>query len=84
MTAYNISNSTSVITIRQLGEILAKIANVKLITELPSEIEEKGFNPMRNSSLDSTALETLGWEGIFDAERGLTCTVRVIREKEGS
>lgn len=77
--AYNISNPNSIITVRRLAEILAECAGVQVRMELPSEIEKKGFNPMDNSSLDSSALEKLGWRGLFNAERGLHHTVSIIR-----
>ena len=77
---YNISNPKSIITIRQMAEILAEVSNVSLITCLPTEEEKKGFNPMSNSSLESLDLLALGWEGQFDALRGLSHTVEILRE----
>ena len=77
--AYNISNPASVITIRQLAEKLAKSGNVLLRTELPTEAEKKGFNPMSNSSLESGSLEALGWKGLFDADEGLGHTVEILK-----
>lgn len=78
--AYNISNPDSVITIKELGELLSKAGNVELRIELPSEIERKAFNPMRNSALEANSLLDLGWRGCFDAETGLTHTVSILRE----
>ncbi len=78
--AYNISNSSSIITIRTLSELLAKAGGVKLIFETATEEEKKGFNPMSNSSLDSAGLERLGWKGCFDAETGLSHTVSILKE----
>ena len=78
--AYNISNPDSVINIRGMAEILAKSAGVQLKMELPTEAEKKGFNPMSNSSLDSTELLALGWKGLFDAERGFSHTVEILKE----
>ncbi len=78
--AYNISNPDSVTSIRNMAEILAKSGGVKLRMELPSEVEKKGFNPMRNSALDSTDLLNLGWKGLFNAERGFSHTVKIMRE----
>lgn len=60
--AYNISNPDSIIKIREVADILAKSAGVKVRRRLPAEEERKGFNPMKNSSLDSTELLNLGWE----------------------
>ena len=78
--AYNISNPNSIIDIKGMAEILAKAGGVELHIELPTEEEKKGFNPMSNSSLDSTGLSRLGWNGLFDAETGFTHTVNILRE----
>ena len=78
--AYNVSNPDSIITIRQMAELLAKAAGVALRVEAPTESERKAFNPMSNSSLDSESLLKLGWRGIFGAERGFSRTVEILRE----
>lgn len=78
--AYNISNPESIISIREMAEILVKVAGVQLKMNVPTKEEIKGFNPMSNSSLDSTELLALGWKGLFDAERGLSHTVAILRQ----
>ena len=78
--AYNISNPESIITIKDLGQLLAKAGNVELRVELPTEAEKKGFNPMRNSSLEAASLLGLGWKGCFNAEEGLKHTVEILKE----
>ena len=78
--AYNISNPESIISIREMAELLAKSAGVELKMEIPTESEKKAFNPMSNSSLDSTELLELGWRGLFNAERGFDHTVKILKE----
>ncbi len=78
--AYNVSNPNSIVTIRDMAEILVKSSGVELILEFPTAEEKKGFNPMSNSSLDSTELLSLGWRGLFDAERGFSHTVKILKE----
>ena len=78
--AYNISNRNSIISIKQLGEMIAQTAGVKFLREEASSQEKKAFNPMNNSSLNSEKLEGLGWKGIFDAKRGIESTVRILKE----
>ena len=80
--AYNISNKDSVISIKEMAEIISKSAGVDLKMELPTEAERKSFNPMSNSSLDSTDLCNLGWKGLFDAERGFSHTVAILKNNE--
>lgn len=81
-TAYNISNPDSVITIREMAEMLAKAGEVPLRFELPNAAEKAAFNPMENSSLDATRLLALGWKCHFDAESGLRRTVQVLKTEE--
>lgn len=78
--AYNISNPDSIITIRDMAEMLTKTAGVSLKTSELSEAEKRGYNPMSNSTLDSTELLELGWRGLFDASKGFSHTVTILRE----
>ena len=80
--AYNISNPQAIISIRQMAELLAGEAQVGTSFAQPTESEKKAFNPMQNSSLDSSKLQALGWQGLFDAQSGFAHTVRVIREAD--
>ena len=80
--AYNVSNPDSVISIRSMAGFLTEAAGVKLKTENPTEAEKKGFNPMTNSSLDSTELLELGWKCLFDAKRGFAHTVSILKEMD--
>lgn len=79
-TSYNISNPNSILSIREMAELLCAAAGVALRMELPTEDEKKRFNPMSNSSLESDSLQSLGWNGCFDANTGFTNTVNVIKE----
>lgn len=78
--AYNISNPDSIISIKEMAEILVKYAGVNLRMELPTDEERKGFNPMSNSSLESESLIGLGWKGCFDADTGFGHTVKILKE----
>lgn len=82
--AYNISNPDSVITIHDMAELLAEAGGVKLIRENANEQEKRGFNPMKNSSLDAAKLHELGWKGCFSAKDGFSHTVAILRERIGA
>lgn len=82
--AYNVSNPDSIISIREMALLLANAGNVQLSQQVPSQKERQAFNPMRNSSLDSSLLCALSWRGIFDAERGLGNTVKILKQLYGS
>ena len=79
--AYNISNSHSIITIKELAELYAKAGNVRVKYELPTDQEKEAFNPMDNSSLDSSKLEKLGWKAIFDNKQGTEHTISILKEQ---
>lgn len=78
--AYNISNPDSVCSIKDMAQILVESGGVELRIEKPTEDERKGFNPMSNSSLDSSELLALGWRGQYDANRGFSHTVKILKE----
>ena len=67
------------LTIKDMAQLLCKYANVNLILEQPDDKAKTEFNPMMNSSLDSTKLESLGWNGLFDAEIGFSHTVSILK-----
>jgi len=69
--AYNISNPNSIVTIREMAEALAKAGNVNIVFENPSDAEQKSYNLMDNSSLESKKLEKLGWKPIFNLKSGM-------------
>lgn len=81
--AYNISNPNSILSIKQLAEILCDAGNVELEMELPNDVEIRQFNPMNISSLEGSKLQRLGWNGLFDGVRGLFHTVRILKEISG-
>ncbi len=82
--AYNISNPESVISIKDMAGIIAKNAKAQIKSEYASDEEKKGFNPMRNSSLESKSLEKLGWNGCFDAETGFEHTIKILKRLKGT
>lgn len=77
---YNISNSSSICTIKEMAMHFANTGNVKLCFDLPSENEKRAFNPMVNSSLNSEKLESLGWQASFLYEEGFIHSIKIIKE----
>ena len=76
--AYNISNPSSVVTIRELAENIAEKSGYKVVFENASDEEKKGYNLMDNSSLDSTELLDLGWRGLFSITTGVDHTFKIL------
>ncbi len=59
--AYNIADNSSNITIRELAEMIADISDKKVIIDLPSNAEKKGFNTVTKSIFSTHKIESLGW-----------------------
>ena len=59
--AYNVADGSSNLTIRQLAETIADVANKRVVICIPSDNEKKGYNVVTKSVFDTTKLKTLGW-----------------------
>ena len=78
--AYNIADPTSVMTIRQLAEMLAEIGHCKVIIEVPSEMEKRGYNPVQKSVFSISKLEGLGWKISGNMKEKIAKTVNHLKE----
>ena len=74
--AYNISNRESIVSIRDMANELSKAGSVKVVFENPSDAETRSYNLMKNSGLDSTKIELLGWKAVFDLREGAKRTIQ--------
>ena len=77
--SYNISNENAIASIAEVAHIVANIAGVKVVYELPSEIEAKGFSKPQNCILNNSKLKSLGWEGYYDVQKGLNETLSILK-----
>ena len=78
--AYNISNKNSVVSIREMADIIADICNVKVRFEIPDEAEKASYNPVTRSVLSCDKLAELGFEGRYDMRMGLELTIKALKE----
>lgn len=77
---YNISNKNSNVSIKEIAKIIADIKNVDIVFDLPKEKQNKGYSPFSRSLLDSNKLEELGWNPVFDMEKGLKRTINILSD----
>ena len=77
--AYNIADKNSVVTIRQLAEMIALIAGRKVVMQVPSDIEKKGFTHIKRAVFDTSKLEALGWLVRGTMEEKLRRTIDICR-----
>ena len=79
--AYNIASTKCITTIAGIAHTLVEAypeKGLKVIFDLPTEAEAKGFSLIENAVLDSSKLESLGWESQTDLRSGL---MRVVEEQ---
>lgn len=80
--AYNISNPDSICTISDIAHAIGAAAGVKVLFDLPTQLEQKSYNLMDNSSLTSQKLESLGWTPRFDLEYGVGRMIKILKDSK--
>ena len=73
--SYNVANPKTSTTIREMAEILAREVcggKIKVVVNIPEDIEKRGYAPDADYSLNVDKLKTLGWKpqyGLADIYR---------------
>ena len=80
--AYNIADKSSVVSIRELAEMIAHIAGRKVLMQVPSDIEKKGFTPIKRAVFDTAKLEALGWMVNGTMEEKLRVTIDICQAND--
>ena len=80
--AYNIADKSSVVSIRELAEMIAHIAGRKVLMQVPSDIEKKGFTPIKRAVFDTAKLEALGWMVNGTMEEKLRLTIDICQAND--
>lgn len=74
--AYNIADAKSIISIRELAEIIAAIGNRNVVIDIPDDDEKRGFNSVMKSIFSTNKLESLGWKPLTHISKGYEKTIR--------
>ena len=78
--AYNISDNSQIMVLKELASTIAEIGKVKVIFGDADAIEKKGASNYNNVCLDSTKLSNLGWSPSCSLREGLEETVTFVRK----
>lgn len=79
---YNVSNENSISTIAEVARTVADIAGTKVVFDIPSELESKGFSKPQNCILDNTKLKSLGWLGKYTLLKGMDECYCILKSKK--
>ena len=78
--AYNVSNGNFDCKLKEFAKIVADYSKQKVIFDLPSEIEKKGFSNTEMTILNSDKLTELGWYVNKDIKYRLEETLDIMRK----
>lgn len=79
--AYNIADSRSDLTLRELAELIAETAGKKVIFQLPDRLEAAGYSKATKAILDSEKIKSLGWKAEWDIGRGIRRTLEILDDE---
>lgn len=76
--SYNIADSKSDITLKELAGIIAEYSGRKVVFELPDEHERRGYSSAAKAVMDSSRIKSLGWSASYDIKTGITRTLDIL------
>lgn len=81
--AYNLGDNRSDITLKNLAEIIARYAGTKVVFDLPSSTEGKGYSTASKALLNAEELRKLGWCARWDIKAGICDTIDILKQVNG-
>jgi nucleoside-diphosphate-sugar epimerase len=79
--AYNVADAASNIRLKDLAELIAKIAGRKVIFDLPDAVELAGFSTATKALMDNRKIMALGWKPRYDIQTGISETLKSLKEE---
>ena len=79
--AYNIADEKSVVSIKEMAELIAEISGVKVMCEAPSEYEKSGYTNVLRGVLNAKELKKLGWTASVHLQEGLRETLAILKNE---
>ena len=77
--AYNVADSSEILSLREIAEYISGLNGRKVIFELPNEIQRKGFSNSVNGIMTNDKLRALGWLPKDDTRSGVKKTVEILK-----
>ena len=77
--AYNVADSSEILSLREIAEYISSLAGKKVVFELPSETQAKGFSKAINAIMPNEKLRALGWSPKDDTRSGVKKTVEILK-----
>lgn len=76
--AYNVSDPSSDITLKDLAQLVAECAETSVVFETPSVLEKAGFSKADMAVLDCSKINHLGWKASVDIQKGVKRCISIM------
>lgn len=76
---YNISNSACNVHLRDFATYCAETCGKKVVFDLPTETERKGFSIAQQAILDNKRLRAIGWEPQYAMKDAVERTIQILQ-----
>ncbi len=77
--AYNVADTGSNITLRELAGTAAAHAGTRVVYEIPDALEAAGYSRATKARLDGSKLRALGWRPLYTVREGIPRTIDILR-----
>lgn len=77
--AYNVSDSSEILSLRQITEYIAEISDRKVVFEIPDAIQSAGYSKVVKGVMLNDKLRALGWTPHDDTRSGVKKTIEILR-----
>ncbi len=78
--AYNISDESCDVMLKDLATIIADYCAKKVVFEIPDEVEALGYSKASKARLDGSKLRSIGWRPYYDVKSGIIRTIDILKE----
>jgi Nucleoside-diphosphate-sugar epimerases len=76
--AYNIANNNCNVHLKDFATVCAGVVGKRVVFDLPSEIERKGFSVAMNAVLSTDRLKSIGFEGRYAFSDAVKRTIAIL------
>lgn len=80
--AYNIADPASVASIKEVAELIARVAGQRVCFATPDNMEKQGFSKVNQAVLNSEKIFALGWKPLVNLREGVEDTLSILSENK--
>ncbi len=78
--AYNISDESGDIKLKELAGLIADKCGQKVIFEIPDDFEKAGYSTATTARMDSSKIRLIGWKAGYSISFGISKTIDMLKQ----